>query len=384
MKRTTLLCLVFSAALANGQVAPPQGYYTTLPPTSGGVAAQGFIVSPNPLPMFNYSITASADKGGATFTGKIVGRSPYSHGKTTTTIPTQIIPLVITINDGTTTVTYDPTAADACVTGNPTDVSIITGSPIFTNNSWTMSGQNVGNTQYIDAFQRAEFWSQVAGTPYDLILNQSTLASQPLSFNSSQGQNYDAAVLFGGCGKVGVVDLNTFDAAVQALLTTLAPTVNVGTFPILLTKNVVLGAPGHNLFANCCVLGYHSAITVGSNVQIYSPFSLDTSGTFSGDVSTLSHEMGEAINDPLTNNATPPWGHIGQQGGCQNNFEVGDPLSPGFTSPTNSFVVGGYHLQELAYFSWFFGGPTAGTTGFYSNHSTFTGYAKACPPGGTN
>jgi len=26
------------------------------------------------------------------------------------------------------------------VSGNPTDVSIITGSPIFTNNAWTMNG----------------------------------------------------------------------------------------------------------------------------------------------------------------------------------------------------------------------------------------------------
>src|ERR1700724_2319580 len=109
MKRTTLLCLVFSAALATGQVAPPQGYYTTLPTRTGPAAAQGFVVSPNPLPMFTYSVTASADKGGGTFTGKILGRSPFSHGKTTTSIPTQIIPLIITINDGSTTVTYDPT-----------------------------------------------------------------------------------------------------------------------------------------------------------------------------------------------------------------------------------------------------------------------------------
>ena len=141
----------------------------------------------------------------------------------------------------------------------------------------------------------------------------------------------------------------------------------------------------------CCVLGYHSLINVGSNIQIYSPFTLDTSGIFTGggDVSTLSHEMAEAINDPNVVNPTPAWGALGQQPNCQTNLETGDALSPGFASPTNEFVVTGngltYHLQEQAYFSWFFGGTSLGTApGKYSNNNTFNGYAKPCPPGGTN
>jgi hypothetical protein len=77
-------------------------------------------------------------------------------------------------------------------------------------------------------------------------------------------------------------------------------------------------------------------------------------------------------------------------GGCQGNFEVGDPLSPGGIPPTsNSFVVVGangftYHLQELAFFNWFYGGASTGSGGKYSNNGTFGGFAKACPPGGTN
>ena len=325
-----------------------------------------------------------------------MGRSPFSHGKTTTSIPTQVIPLVITINDGTTTVTYDPTAIDPCVTpGSHTDVDVITGSPIFTPPTapWVMSGVNVGTGQYIDAFQRAEFWSLVAGTPYHLVLNQSTLPAQALSFNSTQGTNYVASSLkAGGCGNVGVININTLDAAVQAIITgPLSGLINTGTFPIFLTHNVVAALSGHSIFSQCCALGYHSGLNVGANFQVYSPFSLDTSGVFGNqDVSTLSHEMAEAVNDPLTNNPTPPWGGIGQvQGGCQGNLEVGDPLSPGFPPPvSNQFVVvqNGltYHLQEEAYFSWFFGTPNLGTPGFYSNNSTFTGFAKACPSGGTN
>lgn len=187
------------------------------------------------------------------------------------------------------------------------------------------------------------------------------------------------------------MQINDLDAAVQALITgPLAGMVNIGTFPIFLTKAVVSANSGTNLFSNCCALGYHSGFTVGPNLQIYSPFSLDETGTFGGDVSTLAHEMGEAINDPNTNNSTPAWGHIGQQPNCQTNFEVGDPLSPGGTgSPATIPVLGGngltYHMQEMAYFSWFFGGPSLGVTpGNYSNNGHFTGFAKLCPPGGTN
>jgi hypothetical protein len=69
---------------------------------------------------------------------------------------------------------------------------------------------------------------------------------------------------------------------------------------------------------------------------------------------------------------------------------VGDPLSDGGIPPTsNNWVISAangltYDLQELAFFSWFYGTPDLGTPGFYSNNGAFTGYAKACPPGGTN
>jgi hypothetical protein len=104
-------------------------------------------------------------------------------------------------------------------------------------------------------------------------------------------------------------------------------------------------------------------------------------------VSTLAHEMGEAINDPTGNNGTPIWGKIGQQSGSQNNFEVGDPLSPGGISATKSFTVVGangltYHMQELAFFSWFYGGKSLGTGGKYSNNGTFGGFMKLYSAGG--
>jgi hypothetical protein len=393
MKRLTLALLCGAACLASASFAyaqqfQPKGYYGVRPATQmyeePDAIRQG-LVTVTPLPSFDYTVTASADRGGAVYSGTIIGRDPHNRGKTTTTIPTQLIPLIITINDGSTTHTYNPTIADSCASGQ-TDVNIVTNSPIFTTTTaWTMNGVSIGTTQYIDAFQRAEFWSLVQGTPYHLILNRTTLSSVALSFSpsGSPGTNYPASE-FGGCatGFVGVVNYTDMDNMIQALITgPLAPMVNAGTFPIFLTQDVVMADPGHSIFANCCILGYHGAFFSGPNLQIYSPFAIDTANVFGApDVEILSHEMGEAINDPNGLNPTPLWGHIGQQPNCQNNFEVGDPLT-GSASP---FVVGGYHLQELAFFSWFYGGPSLGSGGKFSDNNTFGGDAKACPPGGTN
>ena len=131
--------------------------------------------------------------------------------------------------------------------------------------------------------------------------------------------------------------------------------------------------PKTNLF-NCCVLGYHGTSNF-SPIQTYSPSDFDTTGLFGptqGDANTLSHEVGEWANDPFGNNPTPAWGHTGQVAGCQNNLEVGDPLSG-----TNFSPIGGrngytYHLQELAFFSWFFSSQSIGIHGWFSDNDTFT------------
>jgi hypothetical protein len=403
MKRT-LVSLVCGMAVSSiacvstlmGQQQPMPGHTASLPVNAGNTQSQPALTVP-PLPMWVYSTTASAAQGGGTYSGRVVGRSPYDRGKTTTTIPLQIVPLVITINNGNgDSVTYDPTAVDPCVSpGSHTDVDVITGSPLFTSNNWTMNGVSVGPTQFIDAFQRAEFWSMLGGTPYHLIFNPSTLAPQSLSFGSSgakgPGTNYNAATQFGGCGNLGVVNINNMDTAIMNLIEgPLAGLVSVGTFPIFMTKNVVMATSGTSVYGSCCVLGYHSAFISGTNLQLYAPFALDTSGVFGGDVRSLSHELAEAINDPTGGNATPAWGNIGETiGHCQSNLEVGDPLTPGYGTPSTDFSLVDangltYHLQELAFYSWFYGGPSLGAGGRYSSNGSFGGSAKLCPSGGSN
>jgi hypothetical protein len=169
----------------------------------------------------------------------------------------------------------------------------------------------------------------------------------------------------------------------------LANVVNAGNFPVFLTQNVVEAIGSLN---NCCVLGYHSAFAGNGGLQVYSPFSVDTAGYFGpGFTNTMSHEFAEAVNDPTTENPTPIWGNVGQTvGTCQNNLEVGDPLSEGFGTASNPFSVNAangltYSLQELAYFRWFYGGPSGGAGGdnHYSNNGAFCGPAILCPPGST-
>ena len=104
------------------------------------------------------------------------------------------------------------------------------------------------------------------------------------------------------------------------------------------------------------------------------------SGSFgmgSKDVSVLAHEVGEWVNDPFVNNATCPWGHVGQVASCQANLEVGDPLSGTSVSvPELGFT---YHPQELAFFSWFYRqSPSLGVNGWYSNKGTFKTTQGTC------
>ena len=156
-----------------------------------------------------------------------------------------------------------------------------------------MNGVNIGNTQYIDAFQRAQFWSNVQGTPYHLILQASQLATRSLTFSGT-----NIPVRCGGHATfIGIIHIGALDSAVQNLIVNvLSPMVNVGTFPVFLTKEVFFNTP-----QGCCALGYHSNILVNGNLQIYSPFGIDTTGvTGLPDTIVLAHEMAEAVNDPTT------------------------------------------------------------------------------------
>lgn len=336
------------------------------------------------IPLWNFSQVAYDSN---TYTGQMVGRSPFARGRRATTIATEIVPIKVTMAD--TGEVFDPTVADPCAPGGKSVDTLVVASPIFQNVSFSMNGASIGSTQYLDAFQRANFWSKVSGTPYHTVFSTSPAMLAPVSLTvpAADGSTLPG-ILFGGCRDLATVDINWWDNEIQTVILPNLASQGVGpqNFP-----QIVLDSVAFTVTGQCCALGYHNAYLNASNVlQTYAVNMYDTSGGFGGDISVMSHEVGEWMDDPTGNNPTPAWGAEGQvtAPNCQANLEDGDPLSPGFSTPTNPFSVtlGGttYSLQELAFYSWFFGPPSLGAGAIYSDHGTFTGNAKACPPGGSN
>jgi hypothetical protein len=305
------------------------------------------------------------------YSGVVVGRSPFFHGSRTTNISTFIVPLKVKTSDGH---AFDPSVADSTCLSSKVPLTVFENSPLFNSAAFTMNGVDVGTTQYSDAFERAEFWQNVSvtGNRFHTMLSPITvLAEQTLTLTSGQGGDFTT----GACENVAIIDFSTFDSFVQ---NTIIPFVSAHgggptTFPIILLYNAVLADPFvTGTSDNCCILGYHNMFS--NPVQTYGVMDFDSSGTFTGteDISVASHEIDEWINDPLGNNATPAWtGGQVSAGSCQNNFEVGDPLS-GTLFPSVTLSSFTYHPQELAFFSWFYGAPSIGTgTTEFSNNDTF-------------
>lgn len=361
----------------------------------------GTAILASPLATWSYSILAY---DGNTYTGQIVGRNPNLRGKVTTTVPVVLIPLKITINQGTGTFVGDPLGADTgCLGAGNTSVGLTQQSPLFNPSSLSMGGNNpspvfVGNTTYPDGFLRASFWQAIGATAssaYHLGLSVTTAAEQSLTYTVPRGGNSTATEYgLGGsqCGTngtnpniaatIGVVNINVIDLQLQAIITSLGITQNQFPFFILYYE-VISNGPANNI-NNCCILGYHNALGLPGQTYGIADYDIGTVFSNSDDITPASHEVEEWIFDPTGVNPTPPWGNIGQVGGCQNNLEVGDPLSgtlfPSITMPNGVT----YHPQEMAFNWWFFTPTSGGVNGVFSNNGTFHGNAKPCPPGGTN
>ncbi|MGH7812715.1 MAG: hypothetical protein ACREQI_01755 [Candidatus Binataceae bacterium] len=366
--------------------APSVGlpWHTTVKPWREGTAAQALIQSSSSstIPLWTYTVTSTRD--GNTYQGTMVGRSPFYNGARETDIPVFIIPVKVHMPD--TGHTFDPTATDpfGCLPTGDTALALSQQSPIFEAppSAWTMNGVDVGTGQYTDAFQRANFFDSpanvsVTGDRYHTVLSPvTTLSAVTFDVPSGKGKTYNAAsVKAGGCGDIGVVDLGAMDSFVSSEISSLAGAgVGPTNFPFFMLYNVVMGDPGDDINnSNCCVIGYHGG--GGNPLQTYSPTDFDSTGIFQnlGGTSVFAHEVGEWMDDPTGNNSTPLWGHTGQVSGCQNNLEVGDPLSgtPNLVLATMPNGVT-YYLQELGFFSWFYSSPSIGAGDFFSDNESFT------------
>lgn len=340
-----LLASFAGSAYAQGdtRIEPPaRAMFTTLP------AHLHPDIAPPPASLQSWN--GSFTYNGSNYSYNMVGTAPSTN--TSTTITTYIIPvkIVITARNGSKT-TFDP--SHVLSNGNTVTTNTVD-SPIFdSTTTYTQGGVDVGTTQYIDAFQRANFWGTVKSNPnYHLLLGATVLAEQTLSPSRTYGKTGSP---FGFTA--GEVDINWFDSQLPGLISKLG--IQPNTFPIFLTYDVYLTQGG------CCIGGYHSSEGSVSNPQSYAEATyVDHPGAFSQDVSALSHEVGEWADDPLTVN------YNGNNTPC-GILEVGDPLenNPNYGGYPYSLHGFTYNLQDLVTLP-YFGAPPSTTV---NNWFTFQG-----------
>lgn len=339
--------------------------YTTLPPRNVDFAELELLHGASTtIPYFTGSVKSPLN--GQTYNYQIAGKDPTKSNRTTAL---KYVPIVVRVHFS------DGTVLDPTKPGCGDKVSVqnrFFKGPNFVATPLISNGVNIGKVQVNDGFQRAEFWTTLKGSSYHTVLKPATAAvivdyTAPSTAKTVTGVCADKPKV---SHRIGEIDINAYDTEVTNLATQYATPTQI---PVVLSYNVFETEGG------CCILGYHSAFGRGSGTQVYAVGAYNDAGIFSApieDIHAWTHEIGELINDPFINNGTPTWGHVGQVSGCQNNLEVGDPLTgTAFTLTYNGFT---YHPQELAFFDWFFRTPSSGTGGLYSFAGTFTQSQGAC------
>jgi hypothetical protein len=254
---------------------------------------------------------------------------------------------------------------------------------------------SVGRTQFGDAVQRAEFFN-VMGEDWHTRLNPQITARTVIQVPAFvQVQFFDGTVLtVPGYIPSKAADGSTVVFMLDLLFSFLdfnqaVNDINSGAFSTTAMNYHVY--PNTFLFSlideqgdlSCCVLGFHEYIfdpTVYPVPRwIYSFASWISPGTFGPgvqDVTALSHETSEALNDPFGNNIVPTWQFPGYPGACQANLETGDPVEvpPTSTVPIvtrEHHEVFTYHPQTEALLQWFeIGNPSTAIGGAFSYPNT--------------
>src|SRR5207237_8313878 len=111
----------------------------------------------------------------------------------------------------------DSTVAHNACLSSPINVPIALAlqSPILQAVDFNFRPTSVGTTQYIDAFQRCNFSLQ--GTDYHTVLNPHVLPPVHLVFPANEALAIPSG-LFGSCGPLGIVNINTIFPVLLKLL----------------------------------------------------------------------------------------------------------------------------------------------------------------------
>ena len=280
-------------------------------------------------------------------------------------------------------------------------VADVVNSPIFQRAEYTSSD---APTQFSDAVQRAEFYNAMQ-TDWHTLLKPSVKAARTLSI--PRGGYFFALNDNGSCCAFVLVDINVFSNLL------FPASVNDVTSPVgsaeraseITPKDIsTFLFPNTYLYFNrnpnhCCVLGFHTYYFEPGDKQngfrekryVLNYASWISPGLFGSgfeDVTALSHEITESLNDPFVGSdgvhgITPWW--FSQNGNCQDDLEVGDVIE-GLPDSTIAIRTKGktYHPQNEALLQWFeFQSPSTALGGAYSypNQSVLTSLS---PPQNVN
>ena len=290
---------------------------------------------------------------GKAYSYEMVGTDP-AKGSVTTTVPVYIVPLDFVFANHVT--------LDARAKGQYYPLPAVPAferSPFFNAVDFKSGPTDVGTTQFIDAFQRANFWQNVSrkSPDYHMLLAAPTvLPALKINVSASQGSTSTTS---GGI-VYGTVDGNLADTAARAYMTkmhTIAPS----GFAIFLSYNTIIGSG----------VSFHSS--VGPQTYTITMFNDPGVLTFLGqqfasvaNIEVSTHEVGEWTDDPFGNNITPGFGIL----------EVGDALDGNrFFAQLGKIT---YNMQELAFHDWFLCDASTSANGWYSYLDTLQPPAPGC------
>ena len=290
------------------------------------------------VPYFSSSFAVA----GKTFPFTVVGARPQAGG--TTQVPTQLIAVSILFDE------FVDADGDPIVLDPGPIMTRIAGSPNF-----HVFPYQTGLTQFADAVQRAQFF-RTMGQDWHTLLQPPQML-MPVVIEVPRGlakvyRNPSTGVVF------AVVDTNFFISQLNTIvqLESLRPEA----LALILTTNVFL-APKADV-KQCCVLGFHTAFDAGRLGRLQQVQTLVWAswidqgllGSSVADVTPMSHEISEWMNNPFGTNLVPAWQPLGGAGGCQSNLETADPVAmlPNAGYPVNidGFT---YHPQSQVLLPWF-------------------------------
>jgi chitinase len=307
---------------------------------------------------------------GATYPYTIVGGKPQAGG--TTEVPVQLIPISLLFEE------YADESGSPLILGPGQVISRVLSSPNFSDAQYPN-----GVTQFADAVQRAQF-NAVAAKDWHTVLSRPEVL-KPLTIDVPRGlakvyRNRSTGVTY------AIVDTNFFISHLNTILQ--LENLRPDTLAIALTSNIFL-APQSDI-KKCCVLGFHTSFDMGELAQVKfvqtfiwaSWVDQGILGTSLADVTPMSHEISEWMNNPFGGNIVPAW-QVPNTGGCQSNLETGDPLAlmpnGGYAVLIDGFT---YHPQNQVMMQWFQRGASSDAfEGAFSfpDQSLMTGPSQACP-----